>query len=105
MGKPFPFFFLLPFFFFFFFFFFLGLTSAIGRADVSSEHWSRAGQVTRGSGHARVGSHTGRGAWFRGQKNAGSFTGAWRRVRRFPASIFLVEIRLDETKPWMSLKR
>jgi hypothetical protein len=43
MGKPFP--------FFFFFFFF--------RADVSSEHGSRAGRgagrVTRGSGHARVG--------------------------------------------------
>jgi hypothetical protein len=66
MGKPFSFF------LFFFFFFFLGLTSAIGRADVSSEYGSRAGQgagrVTRGSGHARVGSRTGRGAWFRGQK-------------------------------------
>jgi hypothetical protein len=39
------------------------------------------------------------------KKQAGSFTGAWRLVERFLASIFLVEIPLDETKPWMSLKR
>jgi hypothetical protein len=66
MGKPFPFFF-----FFFFFFFF--------RADVSSEDGSRAGR----------GACTGR-AWIWVQKHAESFTGAWRRVRRFLAAIFLV---------------
>jgi hypothetical protein len=36
---------------------------------------------------------------------AGSFTGAWRRVESFLASRFLVELRLDETKLWISLKR
>jgi hypothetical protein len=99
MGKPFP--------LFFFFFFFLGLTSAIGRADVSSEYGLGRGSGRglgrgsgRGSGHARVGA---RG--LEDKKHAGSFTGAWRRVRRFSASIFLVDQRIDETKPWMALKR
>jgi hypothetical protein len=88
----------------------LGSGCLVLRADTRENPGGKNGVMTvtrrsghgsgRGSGHARVGA---RGS--EDKKYAGSFTGAWRRVRRFPALIFLVEIRLDETKPWMSLKR
>ena len=67
--PAFPFF---SFFFFSFFFFFLGLTSAIGRADVSSEDgYGRVGARVTGQGSRVTG-------WARGagtKKHVGSFTG------------------------------
>ena len=53
----------------------------------------------------RVGRVGGAGRVDLKEKKAGSFTSAWRRVEHSPASKFLEELRLDEMKPWMSLKR
>jgi hypothetical protein len=87
-----------------------------GQADCGSRRGSGRGSgrgSRRGSGRgARVGARVTRGSGrvYESrvdlvQKHAGSFTGAWRRVEHFPASIFLVELRLDETNPWMSLEK
>ena len=77
MGKPVP-------------FFFLGLTSARGRADVSNSQNTRVAWRV-GSGRVDLKKKKGRKLH--------------RRVERFLASRFLEELRLDEMKPWMSLKR
>ena len=74
------------------FFFFLGLTSARGGADVSNEQDTRVGS-------GRVG-----GAW-RVDLKQKEGRKLHRRVGHSPATKFLEELRLDETKPWMSLKR
>ena len=78
---------------FFFFFFQLGLMSARCRADVSS---SQNTQVAW-----RVGARVGSGRVDLSIKTSRKLH---RHVGRFLAAIFLVEIHLDKTKPWMSRK-